>query len=113
MNCGLHMVREQWHRDSGSAAWLAKAESLRAWLADAIYQVRVDDETLPLRGLTVVDLFAGGHGGFSMGLTSLGAIIELACEIDPEARSVFERNVRPRRMHGDICSLDGLRRTLP
>ncbi len=106
MNRGLRMVREQRHRDSGKVAWLAKVESLRAWLADAIHQVRADDETLPLRGVTVVDLFAGGHGGFSMGLASLGATIELACEIDSEARSVFEQNVRPRRMHGDICTLD-------
>jgi len=106
MNRGLRMVCEQRHRDSGAGAWLAKVESLRAWLADAIHQVRADDETLPLRGVTVVDLFAGGHGGFSMGLASLGATIELASEIAPDARSVFERNVRPRRVHGDICSLD-------
>lgn len=106
MDRGLRMIRGQSHRDSDAAEWKEKVEGLAEWVADAIHKSRAADETLPLRGLTVMDLFAGGHGGFSMGLASLGASIELACEIDPEARRVFERNVRPKRMHGDICTLD-------
>ena len=89
------------------AAWMDRAERLRTWMADAIAQVRADDEALPLRGATVIDLFAGGCGGFGTGLASLGAAVELACEIDPEAQAVYRANVRPKAMHGDVCSLDG------
>lgn len=106
MDRGLRMVRSQKHRTSNSVDWAAKVESLREWMATAIAKVRDKDETLPLRGMTVIDLFAGGHGGFSMGLMSLGAKVELACEIDPEAMAVYRKNVRPVRTHGDICTLD-------
>lgn len=106
MDRGLRMVRAQKHRTSDSVDWATKVESLREWMATAITKVRDNDETLPLRGMTVIDLFAGGHGGFSMGLMSLGAKVELACEIDPEAMAVYRKNVRPLSTHGDICTLD-------
>lgn len=94
----------------GSAAnepkWARWIEAARAWVAVAVRQVREHDETLPLRGLTVADLFAGGLGGFGVALTSLGARVVLACEIDTEARSVYVPNVKPERVCGDICALD-------
>lgn len=89
------------------SAWIERAERLRTWMADAVAEVRANDESMPLRGATVIDLFAGGAGGFGMGLASLGASVELACEIDLEAQSVYRANVRPKAMHGDICTLDG------
>lgn len=106
LNRCLRMARDQKHRDAGSEGWLAKVESLSAWCADAARDARVRDKTLPLHGATVIDLFAGGHGGFSTGLAEAGADILMGCEIDEEAAKVYQANVRPRRMHGDICTLD-------
>ena len=105
MDRAVVMVCRQSHRQSKKADWTAKIEGLRSWMADAMVKVREGDESLPLRGKTVIDIFSGGNGGFSIGLASLGATIELACEIDPNARSVYARNVRPKAMHDDICTL--------
>lgn len=105
MDRAIVMVSGQSHRQSKSADWTSKVESLRAWMADAMVKVRKDDASLPLRGVTCIDIFSGGNGGFSLGLASLGAIIELACEIDPNARSVYQPNVRPKEMHDDVCTL--------
>ena len=107
MSRALRQVRSQTHRKSFDDAWLDAIESLRSWMADAIHQVRAEDETLPLRGVKVIDLFAGGLGGFGMGLASLGATVSLACEIDDQAMSIYKANVRPTSTHADICELDG------
>lgn len=103
----MRQVSAQRVADVERPLWLQRAERLRTWMADAIAEVRAEDEGLPLRGATVIDLFAGGAGGFGMGLASLGATVEFACEIDPEARAVYKANVRPKAMHGDACTLDG------
>jgi len=103
---GLRQASSQAQRALGSEAWSERVASLRDWISEAMVKVREDDETLPLRGVTVADIFSGGSGGFGIALASLGASIDLACEIDPEARSVYQRNVRPKRMHGDVCELD-------
>ena len=107
MSRGLRMVRAQKHRKSSDAVWASAIEALRAWMAEAIEKVRAHDETLPLRGLVGIDLFAGGLGGLSMGMVSQGMRIDLACEIDAQARAVYACNVRPCLMHDDICTLDG------
>ena len=107
MSRGLRMVRAQKHRKSSAATWAASVEALRLWMVEAVEQVRAHDETLPLRGLVGIDLFAGGLGGLSMGMVSQGMKIDLACEIDGEARAVYATNIRPRVMHDDICTLDG------
>jgi hypothetical protein len=96
---GLRMVRTQHHRKSRTVAWNAAVAALRTWMTEAIEQVRVQDETLPLRGLTGADLFSGGLGGLSMGMVSQGMQIKLACEIDPEARATYLRNFSPGTMH--------------
>ena len=70
-------------------------------------QTRRDDESLPLRGCKVIDICAGGLGGFGLGLTSLGAELLLACEKDAEARAIYQQNVKPKKMHFDLCTLDG------
>ena len=103
---GLRQASSQAQRSLGSDAWSERIERLREWISDAMVQVRADDEALPLRGVTVADIFSGGSGGFGIALASLGASIDLACEIDAEARSVYQRNARPKRMHGNICSLE-------
>ncbi len=105
MNRGMLMIRAQRHRASQSSAWLAEIEAIRSWMADAMVTVRADDASLPLRGVTCIDIFSGGNGGFSLGLASLGATIELACEIDANARDVYRQNVRPKAMHDDVCTL--------
>lgn len=102
----LRMVRDQKHRESASLEWLAKVEALSDWCAGAARSSRVRDKSLPLHGATAMELFAGGHGGFSVGFAEAGADIVLGCEIDEDAAKVYKANVRPRRMHGDICTLD-------
>jgi DNA (cytosine-5)-methyltransferase 1 len=60
-----------------------------------------------MRGVQIIDLACGGLGGFGMGLSSLGANVKLACDIDQNARSIYQQNVGPMQMHDDICTLDG------
>lgn len=103
----LRRVKAQLGELAKTEAWRGKIDAAAVWVAEARADVRKHDETLPLHGRTVVDLCAGGLGGFGMGLTSLGADVLLACEIDAGARSVYLQNVKPRRMHDDLCTLDG------
>lgn len=107
ISAGLRQVREQLGALTTSHAWSTKVESLGTWAADAVFQVREHDETLPLHGISVIDICSGGLGGFGLGLTSLGAKVQLAVEIDPEARATYERNIRPAEVHDDLCTLDG------
>ena len=107
INHGLFQVRSQLGTLATTLAWSAKVESLQTWAADAVFQVREHDETLPLYGRSVIDLGAGGVGGLSLGMASGGAKVKLAVEIDPEARAIYKRNVRPAEMHDDLCTLDG------
>lgn len=90
-----------------SPDWQKRTKALRAWSVSALPQVRAHDETLPLRGVQVIDLACGGLGGFGMGLSSLGAQVKLACDIDANARSIYQQNVGPMQMHDDICTLEG------
>ena len=106
MSRGLRMARKQKHRNFGTTAWNRAVESLAAWMAEAMEAVRSEDETLPLRGLVGIDLMAGGQGALSEAMVSQGMRIELACEIDPQARAAYLQNIRPRVMHDDICTLD-------
>lgn len=105
MGRGLRQMQAMLGKDAHSAKWLARFEQLRQWQAEAMRQVRAKDDTLPLHGLTGIDLFAGGLGGLSMGMVSQGVRVALACEIDPEARRIYQRNIRPERMFADICTL--------
>ncbi len=107
LDLALRQIKEQLGKLAQNPEWRTKVEAVTAWAAAAIVQTRQNDECLPLRGITVIDLCAGGLGGFGLGLTSLGAEVLLACEIDPEARSVYLKNVKPRQMHTDLCTLDG------
>ena len=107
MSRGLRMARKQRHRNFGMKAWSRALEDLRAWMAEAIEGVRSEDETLPLRGLVGIDLMSGGQGGLSIAMVSMGMRIDLACEIDAQARAAYQQNIRPRAMHDDICTLDG------
>lgn len=111
IDLALRQVKEQLGELAEAKEWRGKVNALREWAAEAIVQTRKNDESLPLHGLTFIDLCAGGLGGFGLGLNSLGAQSLLACEIDPEARSVYMQNVKPRRMHDDLCTLDGTKLT--
>jgi len=57
-----------------------------------------------LRGVNVIDLFAG-IGGFHLAFDSYGATINYACEWDKDAAQVYERNfgIKPT---GDITEID-------
>lgn len=110
-NLALRQINEQLGKLVNTKAWRGKVDAVTAWAVDAIRHTRQHDETLPLRGLRVIDLCAGGVGGFGMGLTSLGAQVLLACEIDPDARSIYLQNVKPAKMHADLCTLDGTKLT--
>jgi DNA (cytosine-5)-methyltransferase 1 len=107
INLALRQIKDQLGELADAKEWRGKVKAVTAWAVDAIADTRKHDETLPLRGLKVIDLCAGGLGGFGMGMTSLGAEVLLACEIDPAARSVYLQNVKPRQMHADLCTLDG------
>ena len=107
MDTGLRQVDTQLGVLAKAKPWATKVMQLKAWAAEAIRETRKTDETLPLHGVSVIDLCAGGVGGFGMGLASMGAVVDLACEIDPEARRIYQQNVKPRRMHDDLCTLDG------
>lgn len=107
MGVGMAKIRKQLGALAQTAAWRKKLQAVESWSAEAVAQTRKFDETLALHGITVIDLCSGGLGGFGLGLTSLGAEVVLACEIDPEARHVYRQNVKPRRMHDDLCTLDG------
>ena len=107
IDVGLNKIRKQLGALAQTAAWRKKVQAVESWAAEAVAQTRKFDETLALHGVTVIDLCSGGLGGFGLGLTSLGAEVVLACEIDPEARNVYRQNVKPRRMHDDLCTLDG------
>lgn len=106
INLAVRQVKSQLNKLDKSV-WRTKVDALIAWAAGAIVQTRKQDETLPLHGCTVIDLCAGGLGGFGLGLSSLGADVLLACEIDPHASSAYVKNIKPRQMHADLCTLDG------
>ena len=107
INRALVKIKEQLGELAATAAWRSKVKAVFDWAAEAIVQVREHDESLILRGRKVIDLCAGGLGGFGIGLTSLGANVSLAVEIDPQARRMYQQNVKPDRMHDDLCTLDG------
>ena len=111
LNVALRQIKQQLGKLAKTPVWSGKIEAVAAWVADAVVQTRLHDESLPLRGCTVIDLCAGGLGGFGLGLTSLGADLLLACEKDDEARSTYMHNVKPRKVHADLCTLDGTKLT--
>ena len=104
---GLRQISGELGSLVDSPDWAKRIMALRAWSVSALAQVRANDETLPLRGIQVIDLACGGLGGFGMGLSSLGANVKLACDIDHNARAIYQQNVGPMQMHDDICTLDG------
>jgi DNA (cytosine-5)-methyltransferase 1 len=111
IDLALRQITDQLGPLAKTPTWAKKVASAKKWAAEAIVQTRKNDETLPLHGKTVIDLCAGGLGGFGLGMSSLGAEVLLACEIDPNARSVYLQNVKPREMHADLCTLDGTKLT--
>lgn len=58
---------------------------------------------------TVLDLFAGAAGGWSLGLHRAGFRTIAACEIDPWRRAVFSRNFPDAVMFDDARSLTAAR----
>ena len=51
-------------KEATPGVWTSKIDAAAAWVADAVADVRKHDETLPLHGCKVVDLCAGGLGGY-------------------------------------------------
>jgi len=107
IDAGLEKIRKQLGALAQTPGWRKKVQAVESWAAEAVAQTRKHDETLALNCTTVIDLCSGGLGGFGLGLTSLGAEVVLAVEIDPQARHVYQQNIKPRRMHDDLCTLDG------
>ena len=102
---GIRQMQAMLGKAAHDAKWQKRFEQLRHWQAEAMREVRANDESLPLRGLTGIDLFAGGLGGLSLGMVSMGMRIALACEIDPEARRIYQRNIQPEHLLDDIRTL--------
>lgn len=90
IDADLTKIREQLGALTQTPTWRKKVQAVESWAADAVAQTREHDETLALYGTTVIDLCSGGLGGFGLGLTSLGAEVVLAVEIDPQARHVSD-----------------------
>jgi len=63
-----------------------------------------NDESINLKGLTFIDLFAG-IGGFRLALNSFGAKCVFTSEWDKSAQEVYESNFGD-KPHGDITSID-------
>lgn len=57
----------------------------------------------------VLDLFAGGCGGWSLGLHRAGYQTVAACEIDPWRRAQLARNFPGARLYGDVRDLTAAR----
>lgn len=57
------------------------------------------------RGPTVIDLFCGGAGGWSLGLHRAGYRTVAACEADPWRRAMFAANFPGVRMYDDVREL--------
>jgi DNA (cytosine-5)-methyltransferase 1 len=102
---GIRQMQAMLGQAAHDAKWQTRFKQLRQWQAEAMREVRANDESLPLRGLTGIDLFAGGLGGLSLGMVSMGVRVALACEIDPEARRTYQRNIQPEHMLADIRTL--------
>lgn len=107
LNRGIRQIKADLGDLQDDPKWRKRLDSLCKWTATAIEQVRQNDDQLPLRNCTVVDLACGGLGGFGLGLKELGAKVLLGCDIDPTARAMYQANVQPVSMHDDICTLDG------
>lgn len=101
---GLVSLKKQKHRTAKTTQWADKLEALADWIDAAMLEVRDADDSLWGRDLTGMDLFTG-MGNLALGLASMGVKFELCCEIDPTASEVAKRNLRPRLMHDDICTL--------
>jgi DNA (cytosine-5)-methyltransferase 1 len=101
---GLVSIKKEKHRTARTTQWAVKLEALTQWVDNAMVEVRDADDALWGRGLTGMDIFTG-MGNLALGFASMGMKFELCCEIDPTAREVAQRNLRPRLMHDDIRTL--------
>lgn len=104
---GIRQIKDVLGASQDNILWQRRLNSLCAWMVPAIQKVRSQDNTLPLRGCSVIDLACGGLGGFGMALSSLGAKVKLACDIDATALMVYQKNVQPAQIHSDLRTLDG------
>lgn len=58
---------------------------------------------------TMLDLFSGACGGWSLGMERAGFRTVAACEIDPWRRAAFSHNFPDARMYDDVRSLSASR----
>jgi DNA (cytosine-5)-methyltransferase 1 len=58
---------------------------------------------------TVLDLFCGAAGGWSLGMHRAGFTTIAACEFDPWRRAVFSNNFPQARMYDDVRTLSASR----
>jgi DNA (cytosine-5)-methyltransferase 1 len=58
---------------------------------------------------TVLDLFCGAAGGWSLGMHRAGFTTVAACEFDPWRRAVFSHNFPQARMYDDVRTLSASR----
>jgi len=104
---GIRQIKNALGANQDDFKWQKRLNALCAWASTSIREARSQDQALPLKGCTVIDLACGGFGGFGMALTSLGATVTLACDIDRKARAVYAANVAPLKMHDDLQTLKG------
>ena len=104
LNGALRQVESTLGDKADAKPWQGQKESLRGWIANTIADVRAKDTSLPLHGVTVMDLCAG-IGALALGFVNHGATVELACEIDDAALSIYQKNLKPKAVYKDLCQL--------
>ncbi len=105
LNAAQRQVETELGEKAAATPWMGLKESLRSWVAKTIAQVRATDTSLPLHGVSVIDLCAG-IGALALGFVNHGATVRLACELDADALSVYVKNLSPEATFANLCNLD-------
>jgi len=103
----LRSIREQLGAKAEEEQWARKIAAASASIRDELATVRAQDTSLPLYGMTFVDIGSGGQGGFAAAFKQLGARCVLACDIDQKALRTYSAHARPSATHDDLCTLNG------
>lgn len=91
--------------DRKPEGWADKISEFESLRRELLLDLLAKDKSLPLHGLTVIDLCCGA-GGASAAFRQAGARIVLAVEKDPQTSRMYQENFRPERMAADVCTLD-------
>jgi len=106
LNRTIRQVETQLAENAYKPSGKAQLQSLRSWAAKAIADIRAADATLPLRGITVIEAFAG-FGAASQALVDLGAKPLLVIENNEAVLNVYQNALHAPEVHKDILDFNG------